>query len=305
MTNISTCKDMENNLARSIQPVLCSANTLNRIYGWYFLVGFVARIGRDGQPFWEITLSDSTDILVIYCRDQNCIVGNLQPLSWVQVEAQLDQHTVKTYFRCQYIEPVTSDSTFRLSLTGLPSLLCPKPAHLRRFVELANSLKHNELKVFLADVILQPDVTIKYLTCPASLNYHHNYAGGLIEHSVDVAARLASEHSMSQQQRDIAVVAALLHDVGKTQTLTAELTRTAIGQLVDHDDLTLELCASALQKLQSTNNFFAHQLRHVWTCSSPGARYGFKPKTQVAKKLQLYDRVSAHSAQQNQLNYSN
>jgi 3'-5' exoribonuclease len=304
MTNISTCKFMENNLARSIQPILCLANTLNRIYGCYFLVGFVARIGRDGQPFWKITLSDSTGILVIYCRDQNCIVGNLQPLSWVQVEAQLEQEAVKTYFRCQYIEPVTSDNTFRLSLIGLPSLLCPKPDHLRRFVELSNSLKHNELKVFLADVILQPNVAIKYITCPASLNFHHNYAGGLIEHSVDVAVRLASGHSMSQQQRDIAVVAALLHDIGKTQTLTADLTRTPVGYLVDHGDLTLELCASALQNLQRKNGFLSDQLRHVWTCSSPGARYGFKPKTKVANKLQQCDRFSAQAAQQNQLNYA-
>jgi 3'-5' exoribonuclease len=296
---------MVNKLTDSVQPILSSANTFNRFVGNYFLVGFVARIDRDSQPFWVITLSDSSGALTLYCRNQSCINGNLQPLSWVHLEAQLDQNGAMAYFRCKYIEPLVTKRSFEGSLAGLPSTLCPKPSSLRHFVELANSLKYQELKVFLAEVILQPAVAIKYITCPASLNFHHNYAGGLIEHSVDVAARLASGHLMNQQQRDIAVVAALLHDIGKTQTLTAGLTRTSVGYLVDHGDLTLELCASALKNLQLKNAFLGDQLRHIWTCSSPGARYGFKPKTQVANKLQQCDRISAQTAQLNQLNYSN
>lgn len=296
---------MVNSLTDSIHPLLSSTNTLDRFIGYYFLVGFVARIDRDGQPFWIITLSDSSGELTVYCRDQSCINGNLQPLSWVHLEAQLDQNGAKPYFRCKYIEPLVTKKDFEGSLAGLPITLCPKPDSLRHFIELVNSLKHLELKIFLTEVIMQPAVAIKYITCPASLNFHHNYAGGLIEHSVDVAVRLASGHSMSQQQRDIAVVAALLHDIGKTQTLTADLTRTPVGYLVDHGDLTLELCASALQNLQRKNGFLSDQLRHVWTCSSPGARYGFKPKTKVANKLQQCDRFSAQAAQQNQLNYAN
>tara|TARA_R110002167_G_scaffold91458_1_gene246064 strand:- start:125761 stop:126648 length:888 start_codon:yes stop_codon:yes gene_type:complete len=292
------------NLNKSVQPILSSANTHNRFIGNYFLVGFVARFGKDGQPFWAITLSDSTGALTIYCRDQSCIIGNLQPLSWVHLEAQLDQNGATAYFRCKYIEPLVTKRSFEGSLAGLPSTLCPKPDSLRLLVKLADSLKVKELKTFLAEVILQPEVAMKYITCPASLKFHHNYAGGLIEHSVDVAIRLASGHSLSQQQRDIAVVAALLHDIGKTQTLTAELTRTSVGHLVDHGDLTLELCASALKNLQEKNPFVSDQLRHVWTCSSPGARYGFKPRTQVANKLQQFDRISAQTVKQNQLNCS-
>ncbi|MGJ8680978.1 hypothetical protein [Paraglaciecola sp.] len=93
-----------------------------------------------------------------------------------------------------------------------------------------------------------------------------------------------------------------MYDIGKTQTLSYELTRTFTGNLVDNDDLTLELCASALKNQQLKNAFLGDQLRHVWTYSSPGARYGFKPKTLVANKIQQCERLTA---QLNQLNYSN
>ena len=70
------------------------------------------------------------------------------------------------------------------------------------------------------------------------------------------------------------MVAALLHDVGKTKTLTPDMTRTAIGRLVDHSQLTLELCAEPLRKLECRAPGIAYHLRHAWTCYSPGARFG-------------------------------
>lgn len=77
--------------------------------------------------------------------------------------------------------------------------------------------------------------------------------------------------------------------------MTADMQRTDIGTLVDHDDLTLEICAPALSKLSAIDATIANELRHAWTCSSHNARYGFKPKTIIAQKLQDYDCSSAYS----------
>lgn len=89
---------------------------------------------------------------------------------------------------------------------------------------------------------------------------------------------------------DIAVTAALLHDIGKAQTFSDNLSRTAIGSLAVHDALTLEICAKPLAKLSEVHPHIANQLRHAWTCASPNARYGFTPETRVAKQLQIADR---------------
>jgi 3'-5' exoribonuclease len=93
--------------------------------------------------------------------------------------------------------------------------------------------------------------------------------------------------------RDLAITAALLHDIGKIKTLSAQMKRTSVGRWVDHDALTLELCSAALLTLEKIDEKSAILLRHVWTCASPGARYGYKSATPIANAVQNADRLSA------------
>lgn len=69
--------------------------------------------------------------------------------------------------------------------------------------------------------------------------------------------------------------------------------RTDLGRLVQHDHLTLEVCAAALNFLDKAWPDAGILLRHVWTCASPGARYGEKSASLVADAVRLADRLSA------------
>jgi ribosomal protein L28 len=71
----------------------------------------------------------------------------------------------------------------------------------------------------------------------------------LLEHSIDVAERVVAQSQLNNVERDIAIVSALIHDIGKTKTLAPNCTRTSLGMVVDHTELTLEICAQALSKL--------------------------------------------------------
>lgn len=63
----------------------------------------------------------------------------------------------------------------------------------------------------------EPILQIEEFTqCPAALHYHHNYAGGLLTHTVEVAEtslHLASKFPRVKQ--DVLLAAALWHDVAK------------------------------------------------------------------------------------------
>ncbi|MDM7861912.1 HDIG domain-containing protein [Alteromonas sp. ASW11-36] len=216
-----------------------------------------------------------------------------RPHQLIHIEASLDQYYGTAYFKCKQLERANSHNNIVVPLSTLPRSLCPKVAAFDDLIMLASEIQTPYLKSFLDEVLLQSQVAIRYLNAPASLNHHHNYPGGLIEHSVDTAWRLINEPEISKSDRDIAIVAGLLHDIGKTQTMTSDLRRTATGKLVDHDQLTLEICATAMSKLEKKASVFANQLRHAWTCYSPNARFGFKPKTHIARLLQKSDRESA------------
>jgi 3'-5' exoribonuclease len=285
------------------QPFLANAFNNDRFKGSYYLVGFIARINKSNTPFWEITLSDATGHLTLYCLDQACIFGDMQPQSLVDIEARVDALGNQPYFRCKFIQSSSIALGQFRHVSQLPAALCPVPHALGAMQELISNISEPYLAEFVTNVLLQANIGIRFIQCPASLNHHHNYAGGLLEHSVEVAANFAREKGRTQQDKDLAVVAALLHDIGKTQTLTPDLTRTAIGNSVGHDDLTLEICAAALKILSAKHQGYADHLRHVWTCATPGARYGFKAKTAIARKLQQYDRQSAsgHTLPSNEL----
>ncbi|OZB41969.1 MAG: hypothetical protein B7X50_05795 [Alishewanella sp. 34-51-39] len=60
----------------------------------------------------------------------------------------------------------------------------------------------------------------------------------------------------------------------------------------------LEICAAALRWLDAEAPSAAILLRHLWTCASPGARYGYKAETYLAPVLQLADHMSSQLAKQ-------
>ena len=68
------------------------------------------------------------------------------------------------------------------------------------------------MRAFLADEAFMTG----YMRAPAAKAMHHVYLGGLLEHSLAVAA-LANDISQryTEINRDLLVVGALLHDVGK------------------------------------------------------------------------------------------
>lgn len=65
-----------------------------------------------------------------------------------------------------------------------------------------------------------------------------------------------------------------------------------------HDEMTLEICAAGLRWLDAEDPSAAILLRHIWTCGSPGARYGYKAETYLAPALQLADQMSSQLAKQ-------
>lgn len=278
------------------QPLLHDAYNHRRFKGCYYLTGFVARIDDVKEPFWVITLSDASGDLRVYCRDQTCIAEGLSPQTLVDVEVSIDYRGIEPYFRCKLIQASTVDLSRPKQISQLPTALCQKPDALQLLLELIDSIAEPLLEEFITNVVTQPDIGLKFIQCPASANHHHSYPSGLLEHSVEVAQKLAKALRNNAQERDLAIVAALLHDIGKTQTFTSDGNRSAIGYIVDHNDLTLEVCAPALKILHAKHAGLANRLRHAWTCASPGSRYGFKAKTLTANLLKRYDRQSALNA---------
>jgi len=181
------------------------------------------------------------------------------------------------------------------SLATLPSTQCPAADALAEFTDMVLNIQHDGLRRLLICTFAQEHIALPFLQVPASLRYHHNFQGGLLVHSVECARIIRDLSIFPQQDRELGITAALLHDLGKIKTIGIDFSRPELGKAIDHEAITLELCASGLAQLDHSDPRIGIDLRHILTCRSL-KRWGYEPKHPIAHALQLADRLSSDNS---------
>ena len=79
------------------------------------------------------------------------------------------------------------------------------------------------------------------------------------------------------------VVAAVLHDIGKTRTSQQYSHWCVLGHYISHDAMTLEILAPHLAELEKTWRTGANMLRHILGWNRQDKRFPAFPGTQLIK----------------------
>jgi len=268
--------------------------------GTYRLTGRVVDFDDEGIAYVKLRLSrDNNDCRVLAVPDTITIPDGLKPMELVSVKGQVcigpqESEIILTDIR----RPITAEVLRLPALQTLPKSFCPRPEALEELTHIVRAMKSAHLQSFLKRVLERRDRLAVFLQAPASQRYHHNYPGGLLVHSLEVAKGVLTmvqmnEPEASQGLQELGFVAGLLHDIGKIQTCDTKGRPTAAARLCDHADLTLEVCALGLAYLDRMDPDSALALRHIWTCASPGARYGKSPYMTLARYVRDADGQSA------------
>jgi 3'-5' exoribonuclease len=177
----------------------------------------------------------------------------------------------------------------------LPSSCVANHALLLRLTSLVESVTAVPLREVLASVLTRVPVLVPYLQAPASPYSHHNWPGGLLEHSIEVAECVRSMPGLDETERELGVVAALLHDVGKTKTYdeTGKLNR--LGRLIRHEALTLETLACELELLEQSWEDAAIALRDTFTTFADKRALGTVVEQRLSRAVRYADAWSAAS----------
>jgi 3'-5' exoribonuclease len=102
---------------------------------------------------------------------------------------------------------------------------------------LMGEVRHPGLRAVLARVFGDAIFMERFARCPAAQTHHHAYVGGLLEHTVSVAATCqAVGQGYDAIDADLLLAAALLHDVGKVDELAFDtaIEYTDEGRLIGH-----------------------------------------------------------------------
>jgi len=147
---------------------------------------------------------------------------------------------------------------------------------------------HPVLNHFVRSVFWDTNIINPFVQVAASWKHHHNYPGGLLQHSLEVTELMASmmqSTPMDDSLYEIGLVAALLHDLGKIHHLGRPFTR----GLLDHQSLTLEKIAPHLPILDQGWPDGATALRHLLT----GYESRYRSSMVLLTMLKSADAISA------------
>jgi 3'-5' exoribonuclease len=109
---------------------------------------------------------------------------------------------------------------------------------------LCDEVTHPALRRVASSVLSEGEVRARFRSLPATLDGHHGYAGGLLEHTVAVATICRDLSQLHPRLHgDVLLAAALLHDVGRTTELGPGPTfrPTDEGRLLGHVHLGLRM----------------------------------------------------------------
>ncbi len=146
------------------------------------------------------------------------------------------------------------------------------------------------LRQFLFNVFSNEEITKAFTTVNASINHHHAWKGGLLVHSVESAimADQLAKTWMTPAEAEVTVVAALLHDIGKTRTFQENGHWSELGHYVSHDALSLEILAPYLTQLEKQWRTGANLLRHILGWDKNQKCFPAFPGTHLVKMCDQY-----------------
>jgi 3'-5' exoribonuclease len=206
---------------------------------------------RAGAPYLAVELVDpSGRIEGRVWSDVELLDSRFAEGDAVRVLGRVDRFRDRLQLEIRSLEPAEGQDPADLT----PSLR-RDAEELDGFLEfLAGEISHPGLKAAVVRFVGDDELRGLLRALPATVEGHHSYAGGLLEHTVGVATICREVAQLHPRLRaDLLLAAALLHDVGRT----VELTRGPVfrptdeGKLLGHVHLGLRLIEERAAPLEA------------------------------------------------------
>ncbi len=259
------------------------------VAGDYRVRNVSQRTDSFGRPYYAMTLCDATGEIPGYWWRQ-AHTRLFEELEAVTVVGRVREHRGRWQVDIFELMPLWDDlEPLANAAQLLPRIICPQPKTVSRLVQVLSTVKNPALKEFINEVLRDRVRAIKYLTASASYHHHHNEAGGLLLHSVECAEYVLRQLTEPSDMRDLAVIGALLHDIGKIET--SRETGSAFSWLIPHDAVTLKALEKPLRMLEQAWPAGALALQYCWTWQIHTRRPQY-PAMPIAELIRAADRYS-------------
>ena len=265
-----------------------------------FLVGNKAQLlSNSGKPYLTLTLRDRTGQFEGRVWDRAEEIGKrFERDDIVEISGSAIQYQGRMQLKVQDVQKIAGEKPdladfLPVAKQGIEPLW-------KRLRGLVAGVADADLRRLLEGVFPDPpgtDMARRFRQAPGGKRMHHDYIGGLLEHTVSVAevCRFLSTH-YEGVDGDLLVAGALLHDIGKVEELSYEGTfdYTDEGRLLGHIYMGAEWVSRECEKT-GTPPVKAMLLKHIILSHHGELEYGSpkRPKTLEAVLLHFVENMDA------------
>lgn len=259
-----------------------------------FLIGDkTMAMAKNGKPYMTLRLADRTGEVEGRIWDRvDEFAALFEKNDFVTIKAKASVYLGKMQLVIQDLAPVP-EAEVDLSdfLPVSERSLDEMRAELTALIE---SVRNPDLQALLQAFAADQAFMRGYCTAPAAKGMHHVFLGGLLEHSLAVAA-LAEDVSRRYPgvDRDLLVAGALLHDIGKVDELMYERSfdYSDEGKLIGHIVMGVEMIEAKIRAIPGFSHHLKMLLKHMLLSHHGQYEYGSpkRPKTLEAVILNFID----------------
>lgn len=255
----------------------------------YFCKQKQAMQTKAGKSYYSLLLQDKTGTLDGKVWELNAGIEHFEAMDYIRVEGQVVSFQGALQLNIRRIRKL-SEGEYDIS-EFMPCTEKNQTAMYQELLGYIASLKEDSFKL-LAESYFKEDPKFKemFLKHSAAKTMHHNFIGGLLEHTVSVTrlcAYLAENYPVLD--RDLLLTAAMFHDVGKLAEISAfpENDYTDGGQLLGHIFIGADWLSKRMDKLGCFTVKRKNELLHCILSHHGELEYGSPKKPELAEALAL------------------
>ncbi len=252
---------------------------------------------KSGKSYYSLKLQDKTGVIDAKVWDINREIQSFEENDYIKIQADVVSHQNNLQLKIGRLRKA-SEGEYHIT-DYIPTTDKDVNELYKQVVNYINSFENKYLKELLTNIYTKrEDVLNSIKTHSAAKSMHHNYMGGLLEHTVnivDICDYLSTKYE--SVNRDLLLSAAMLHDIGKIYELSEFPYNdyTDDGQLLGHLIMGTELITEECSKISGFPHQLKSLLKHCILSHHGEYEYGSPKLPQIIEAviLHLADNIDA------------
>ncbi len=244
---------------------------------------------KAGKNYYSMQLHDKTGVVDGKVWDINNGIEHFDSMDYIQVDAQVISFQGSLQLNIRRIRKAKEGEYDPRDY--MPYSKKNIDEMYKEMTDMIGSVKEPHLSKLLQMVFMEDkDFVNRFKLHSAAKTMHHNFAGGLLEHSLSVA-KMCDFYAANYPfiNRDLLISAALLHDIGKMDEISAfpENDYTDEGQLIGHIVKGVMIVEEKIKEIEGFPPKLSTELKHCILSHHGELEFGSPKKPALIEAVAL------------------